>query len=93
MIEYWDKRLELFGPEKAFLPLTLDGVLSDDEVALGVGFVRILPITVDPGGRKSIMAEPGRQDLSKYTRESMVRAVWYIMHTILESTDDDDETT
>ena len=34
------------------------------------------------------MFDPSREDSSKYTRESMLRGFWYVMHVVLE-----DETT
>uniref|UniRef100_A0A7S3L0N6 CRAL-TRIO domain-containing protein n=1 Tax=Amphora coffeiformis TaxID=265554 RepID=A0A7S3L0N6_9STRA len=81
---YWDKRVEICGPEKAFLPLTLDGALRDDEVALKIGFVNYLAGCSDPHGRAILYVLPGNQDKTKYTRESMGRAVWYVIHAALE---------
>ena len=48
---YWDKRIEVCGPEKAFLPLTLSGALKDDDVALSIGFINYLAGCTDPKGR------------------------------------------
>ena len=76
-------RIELFGPEKAFLPLTLDQALQDDEAALNMGFMRVVPAK-DPAGRGILFADPSRQDKSLYTRESMTRAMWYVIHALLE---------
>ena len=42
-VKYWNKRLEVFGPEKYFLPLDIGGALKDDRVALEVGHWIILP--------------------------------------------------
>ena len=42
-VRYWRRRRELFGPEKYALPLTIDGALRDDRVALEVGHWIILP--------------------------------------------------
>ena len=84
---YWDKRIEICGPEKAFLPLTLSGALKDDDVALSIGFVNYFGGYSDPIGRGIIYIEPGKQDKTKYTRESMIRAVWYMVHAALESTE------
>ena len=84
---YWDKRIEVCGPEKAFLPLTLSGALKDDDVALSIGFVNYLAGFKDPKGRGIIYIEPGMQDRTKYTRHSMTRAVWYMIHAALESTE------
>lgn len=84
MAKYWDKRIELFGPNKAFLPLKLDAALQGDEAALNIGFTRLVPAQ-DHHGRSILLADPSNQDSSLYTRESMLRAMWYILHASLEN--------
>jgi hypothetical protein len=86
MAKYWNKRISLFGPVKAFLPMTLDGALKDDEVALSIGFARLVPAK-DPVGRSIVFVDPSKLDSSKYERESMVRALWYVLHAALENVD------
>ena len=34
---YWNRRIEIFGDERAFCPMTLGGALIDDGDALGTG--------------------------------------------------------
>lgn len=64
--------------------MTLTGVCRDDEVALTMGFVNYVPsATVDPMGRALFFFQPARQDRTAYTRESMTRAVWYMIHAAL----------
>jgi len=87
LIKYWDKRIFIFGEEKAFLPLTLEGALRDDEVALERGFSRLVPGAKDPMGRSIVFLDPSRLDRSKYERNSMVRATWYVLHAALENPD------
>ena len=77
----------MFGQDKAFLPMTLDGALKDDHISLGVGFARLVVPAKDPAGRSIIFADPSKLDSTKYDRESMVRATWYVMHAALESVD------
>jgi hypothetical protein len=76
-------RVEIFGPEKAFMPLTLSKALKDDTVALSTGFYSLTG-TKDASGRSIIFIDPSKQDKSKYSRESMCRAVWYLVHAALE---------
>ena len=83
--KYWDKRIEIFGPEKAFLPLTLSQALKDDDEALTIGYANLLHGHCDPQGRSIMYMEAGRQDKTKYSRESMVRAIWYMLHAAMES--------
>ena len=84
LIKYWDKRVEVFGEDKAFLPLTLDGALKEDEISLEMAFVQSTEHATDAEGRRIILGDPSKLDKSKYTRESMVRAFWYTMHAALE---------
>ena len=91
IVKYWKKRVELFGQDKAFLPLTLgdDGPFRDDDASLKIGFMR-LTHKRDPAGRPILFADPSRlpSDQSSYDDESMCRALWYVMHSAIE-----DETT
>jgi hypothetical protein len=84
-VQYWTRRVTIFGPEKAFQPLTLDAALSEDRVALEIGFVRLVPGVTDPQGRAIVYVNPSVQDRTKYTRYSMCRAIWYVLHAALES--------
>lgn len=83
LTKYWDKRVEIFGTDRAFLPLTLDGALRGDEKALQAGFARLLPGIREPGGRSIIYADPSRY-APKKERLTTVRALWYTMHAALE---------
>mmetsp|Transcript_20944 Transcript_20944/g.45673 ORF Transcript_20944/g.45673 Transcript_20944/m.45673 type:complete len:317 (+) Transcript_20944:15-965(+) len=83
LLKYWDKRVELFGEDKAFLPLTLDGALRDDEVALEMSLMQSTEAT-DEAGRRIVLGDPSRLDKTKYTVPDMVRAFWYTMHAVLE---------
>jgi hypothetical protein len=87
MVAYWDKRLEIFGPDRAFLPMTLTngGALTDgDRVALKRGFIRLLPKNAETGHRNVLFADPSLQDKTKYSTQEMARAVWYVIHAALE---------
>jgi hypothetical protein len=73
----------MFGPHKAFLPLTLSQALQDDAVALSYGFISLTG-TTDVSGRAIVFLQPAQMDKSKYPRESMCRALWYVAHAALE---------
>jgi hypothetical protein len=66
--------------------MTLEGALRDDEAALTIGFVNYMAGGYsDDRGRGLMFMLPGLQDKTKYTRESLARAVWYMLHAALES--------
>jgi hypothetical protein len=80
---YWDKRVEIFGPDKAFQPLKLAAALCGDSVALERGFFSITG-TKDSSGRSIMVMDPSKHDKTMYERESMCRALWYVVHAGLE---------
>jgi len=85
LVKYWSKRLDLFGEDRAFKPLTLSSIYAnEDEVALKRGFLNLLPDT-DESGRGLLFADPSKLDPTKYEREMMVRVLWYILHAALEN--------
>jgi CRAL/TRIO domain len=86
-VKYWENRVHIFGPIKAFQRLCLDEALRDDTVALNMGLAT-LTLTKDESGRNIIYADPTKQDIGAYTTESMARVIWYVLHAALE-----DETT
>ncbi|EEC50197.1 predicted protein [Phaeodactylum tricornutum CCAP 1055/1] len=75
---YWEHRVELFGPEKAFLPLTLSGAMKDDLKSLSHGYTR----TVSGHGRVLLM-DPSRIG-SDYDIDSIARCQWYVLSKALE---------
>jgi len=86
LARYWDKRIEVFGPEKAFLPLTLEGALKDDHVALSIGHQQLTGHK-DKDGRGIVFLDFSTEDSSKYERSSLLRAFWYVIHAALEDTE------
>ena len=91
IIKYWKKRLELFGQDKAFMPLKLgaNGPFQNDDEALKIGFA-CCTHQRDDAGRLIMFGDPSRlpTDHSAYENESVCRAMWYTIHAALE-----DETT
>lgn len=80
--KYWTKRVEIFG-NKAFEALTQQKGLKEDAIALEMGFFKLVG-TKDPSGRSIVLVDPSCQDLSKHTRISLTRSLWYMIHALLE---------
>ena len=86
LVNYWDKRIELFGKNKSFTCLTLDEVLADESVALSLGY--IIPTGQnDTCGRGILFMDYSREGKAEYLSLSLVRAVWYMFHLVLEDED------
>jgi CRAL/TRIO domain len=61
--------------------MTTAGALKDDAVALSAGFVH--NTGVDDSGRSVILMLPAKMAACAASRESKVRAVWYVIHSVL----------
>lgn len=88
-IRYWDNRLEIFGPERAFLPildLGPNGAMKDNHKDLQLGYGRYTrPGTCqDPDGRVICFLDGTKLDAARndpdITQEGLLRASWYSIH-------------
>lgn len=70
---YWDKKVEIWGPARAFHRLSILDFEETDRIALERGGVRVLPAR-DKGGRAIIVIDKTRFDQRITHRRSMVRA-------------------
>ena len=85
LAEYWWGRLDLFGPDKAFRPMTLTGALKEDAMAMTRRqVVQLVPVT-DTAGRAILFFSPSRRRLDEYTIEQELQAVWYLFEVVLEN--------
>lgn len=71
-VVYWDLRVKLFGSDKAFLPLTLEGALKDDVDTIRQGFIRAVE-----GHSKLLLIDPSRKE-NDYDIDSIARSIWYV---------------
>jgi hypothetical protein len=85
---YWKKRVEILGPDRAFLPFTLDQALKDPNIqtAFHMGVMTLLDQVHDPSGRAIVYFDPSQYDRSKYTLATILPALWYVLHAALETT-------
>lgn len=92
VLKYWDERVSLFGPDRAFAPLTAAGALSreEDKKAACLGIFNVLPRR-DPDGRSVIWVDASAFP-SKHSKEislkSTCRCMWYAFHAALEGNPD-----
>mmetsp|Transcript_13636 Transcript_13636/g.20606 ORF Transcript_13636/g.20606 Transcript_13636/m.20606 type:complete len:211 (-) Transcript_13636:157-789(-) len=80
LLNYWNKRIELFGLERAFLAIVLR---DEDKVPYERGGMQFLAGATDTTGRAVFYADPSKQDRTKYTHEEVLRALWYLVHVAL----------
>lgn len=95
-IKYWDKRVEIFGEERAFQPLTIASIYQrNEQTPLELGAMQIIrrpkssrSSTAIPSmkddERNLLWVDAVKLDPTKYTREAGIRAFWYFFHALLE---------
>lgn len=74
LAEYWKARVELFGNNNAYLPMTLGGAMRDEKMNLASRCVwQLLPYP-DTAGRPVLFFCPGRRNFAEYSMtQEMVR--------------------
>jgi hypothetical protein len=88
LTKYWNKRIEIFGPN-AFQPLLLTSTIGPNIIkGLSVQFMR-LTRTADSGSRSLLYGEAKRlanayDKSSNEDRLDIARGVWYLFHSALE---------
>lgn len=70
-ISYWESRLEVFGPTKYLMRMTLSEALRADLAAIEAAVYCQLPYS-DSSGRQLLWLEPHRHTKVGYTSESLV---------------------
>jgi CRAL/TRIO domain len=95
-IKYWNKRVEIFGEERAFRPFTIDAIYEHHEqVPLELGAMQIIyrhkfsrnstaVPSIKDDQRNLLWVDVAKLDPTKYTREAGIRAFWYFFHALLE---------
>ena len=85
MAAYWTHRVQLFGPARAFLPMTVSGALKDEAVNMSDRHLWAMVPCVDAAGRSILYHTPGRRDFSQYSFEQEMQAMWYLFETVIEN--------
>lgn len=82
MCEYWRVRVATFGPERAFLPMTLAGAMQDEVQ----GLIKYCPWQLMPdtdlSGRKILFMDAARRNFACFSEEQEARSLFYLFHII-----------
>ena len=89
-VKYWDKRLEIFGEDRAFGKFTVEN-MEEDMLPLQLGALQVIHrksnSNSDPDAadeRDILYMDSSKLEPGAYTRESGCRAFWYLFHSLLE---------
>ena len=84
---YWDKRLEIFGEQRAFAKLTVAS-MEEDMKPLQIGALQVIrrrKTAIDGSDERDILyMDSSKLEPGAYTRESGCRAFWHLFHALLE---------
>eukprot|EP00521_Asterionellopsis_glacialis_P010956 CAMPEP_0195306960 /NCGR_PEP_ID=MMETSP0707-20130614/37469_1 /TAXON_ID=33640 /ORGANISM="Asterionellopsis glacialis, Strain CCMP134" /LENGTH=403 /DNA_ID=CAMNT_0040371193 /DNA_START=139 /DNA_END=1350 /DNA_ORIENTATION=- len=80
---YWQEKVQIFGPEKAFREITLNDFEPEDQRAVNCGGIMLLPQR-DNAGRAIIFSIRSKWDTRSDHRKSMLKWIWYVYHTAAE---------
>jgi len=78
-IKYWEIRVSIFGEEKAFLPMTLEGAMEGQEKAIACSYVTVAAGATDPDGRAIVFMD-FQQEKSDLSDDDLFMAAWYQWH-------------
>ena len=80
MLQYWEDKLNFFGPGAAFRELRFSDLMTNDWKLISEGFIRILPET-DRFGREVLWMN--HQVWNRESQDAILRAIWFAVHEIL----------
>lgn len=81
---FWEYRLDLFGPERCFLPMTLSGAMRDEaKNVVERRVVQLLPAR-DTAGRAILYLQESRRNFAEYSAEQEIKAIWYFFEVAME---------
>lgn len=87
LVEYWKCRVQVFGPDKAYGPTTIEKAFEEDDMyELSLGYLQFMPFR-DVSGRAIIFVDPSRKSKEKYSRQRMMKAMWYVLHATMDDSD------
>ena len=83
MAKYWQFRLDTFGPDKCFLPMTLTAAMADELMPMADRRVyQLLPCT-DGAGRAIVYLRLANRDYSSYSMDQEIMCLFYLVETVV----------
>ena len=81
---YWQYRLDGFGEDRCFEPMTLAGAMRDEVVNMAKsGFFQLMPNT-DAAGRAIICCRAEKRDFSQYSVRQEVVWLTYLLEVVVQ---------
>lgn len=84
LARYWQFRLDAFGEDRCFQPLTLAGAMIDEVVPMmNHRIFNVLPVT-DTAGGAIVFVDMTKRDYAIYSEKQEIRVYLYILETIVQ---------
>jgi len=81
-VKYWENRVDLFGVDKAFLPLNRAGAMMDDQEYHSIGYIRTVP-----GHERLLIVDPSRGS-KKSNIDALTRSCVVTVQQALEASEE-----
>lgn len=82
LVDYWKLRVRVFGEERAFLPMSVDGAIRDDLEHLRKAFV--FQLDYDKTGRAVVFFDRVRCIPEVAPRESFPRCLFFVLQCLVK---------
>ena len=81
---YWQYRLDGFGEDRCFEPMTLAGAMKDEVINMAKsGMYQLMP-TTDAAGRAIVYVRLAKRDFSRYTVRQELMWLTYLMEIVVQ---------
>ena len=85
LARHWEARLDVFGSDRCFLPLTAEGAMRGQiEPMIRQGIDTVLPLT-DATGRAIILVDGSKRNFDVYSFIQEIQAMFYLVQCLAEN--------
>lgn len=85
LARHWEARLDVFGSDRCFLPMTAEGAMRGQiEPMIRQGIDTVLPVT-DATGRAIILVDGSKRNFDVYSFAQEIQAMFYLVQCLSEN--------
>ena len=85
LARHWETRLDVFGSDRCFLPMTAEGAMRGQiEPMIRQGIDAVLPVT-DVTGRAIILVDGSKRNFDVYSFSQELQAMFYLVQSLADN--------
>ena len=85
LVRHWGARLDVFGSDRCFLPMTAEGAMRGQiEPMIRQGIDTVLPVT-DATGRAIILVDGSKRNFDVYSFAQEIQGMFYLVQCLAEN--------